>query len=251
MTDATEPKVPIKRRGRKPKGGKLIENKDINPSCDSQQTQSVIVHMKCFTNEIAKPNDFVYNPNIEYVEPFTYDSYQMCNKISLDEPSVTTPTDTPETVNSDASEYDTKLKSLNMILDKLDINTIKSDCFWCTFPFDTRPFFIPKTVSDTSIQAYGCFCTPECCLAYLLNEHIDESIKMERIFLLNSIYCPICSYTENIKPAVSPHYTLSKYFGNLSIEEFRKLSNTNTRSRYTLVDKPVTLSNPEFCEDHL
>ena len=38
---------------------------------------------------------------------------------------------------------------------------------------------------------------------------------------------------------------------NLSIEEFRKLSNTNTRSRYTLVDKPVTLSNPEFCENHL
>ena len=112
-------------------------------------------------------------------------------------------------------------------------------------------FFIPKNISDTAIIAYGCFCSPECGLAYLLNEHIDESVKVERTYLLNSIYCPICSYTENIKPAISPFYTLTKYFGNLSIEEFRKMTNTKTYSRYTLVDKPITLSNPEFCEDHL
>ena len=73
---------------------------------------------------------------------------------------------------------------------------------------------------------------------------------MERVSLLNSLYCPICSYIEPIKPAISPYYTLEKYFGNLSIEEYRKLSNTKSSPRYTLVEKPITLNNPEFCEDH-
>ena len=43
---------------------------------------------------------------------------------------------------------------------------------------------------------------------------------MERIYLLNSVYCSVCSYNDNIKPAISPYYTLDKYFGTLSIEEF-------------------------------
>ena len=238
------PKIPVKRRGRKPKGGKIVENKDIQKFDNNQQKQSIIVHMKCFTSEIIKPDALVYNPNIEYVEPFTYDAYQLCNKITQNETS----TEKPQT---GVLDYDDKLKSLNIILDKLDTNTIHSDCFWCTCSFNTNPFFIPKNISDTAIIAYGCFCSPECGLAYLLNEHIDESVKVERTYLLNSIYCPICSYTENIKPAISPFYTLTKYFGNLSIEEFRKMTNTKTYSRYTLVDKPITLSNPEFCEDHL
>ena len=241
MTDNNDPlKVPAKRRGRKPKGGKIIESKDIEISNTITQKQSVIVHMKCFTSEIIQPDTLVYTPNIEQVEPFTYDSYETCNVIPVKEVSV----------KNSASEYDDKLKTLNIILDKLDANTVKSACFWCTFPFANTPFFIPKSIYDTSISAYGCFCTPECALAFLLNEHIDESVKMERVYLLNSVYCPICSYADNIKPAISPFHTLDKYFGNLSIDEFRKLSNSNSSLRYTLVEKPITLSNPEFCEDH-
>lgn len=243
MTDIIDPvKTPAKRRGRKPKGGKIIEKKEFEVSNLLSEKQSVIVHMKCFTSEILKPDTLVYTPNIEQVEPFTYEDYETCcNLIPVKEPSVK---------KSSSLDYDDKLKTLNIILDKLDPKTINSACFWCTCPFNNSPFFIPKNINDNSISAYGCFCSPECALSFLLNEHIDESVKIERIFLLNTVYCTICSYNENIKPAISPFYTLDKYFGNLSIDEFRKLSNTNTALRYTLVEKPITLSNPEFCEDH-
>lgn len=243
MTDINDSlKQPLKRRGRKPKGGKIIGKQEIKSFDSSQQQQSVIVHMKCFTNQIKQLDNLKYTPDIECVEPFTYDKYEICNTIPSVEENVKT---------IESSEYENKLKSLNIILDKQDVNTLKSSCFWCTCPFETKAFFIPKNINDDSINAYGCFCSPECGLAYLLDEHIDESIKVERIFLLNSIYCPICAYNDNIKPALSPYYTLSKYLGNLSIDEFRKLSNSNTISRYTHVEKPITLSNPEFCEDHL
>jgi len=251
MTDLIEPvKTPLKRRGRKPKGGKLIETKEIKQDDTPDKKQSIIVHLKCFTAELKQHDIFKYDPKIECVEPFTYDKYQICDTISVED-NIENKEIKNENINNSISEYENKLKMLNIILDNLDANTIKSSCFWCTYPFDTKPFFIPKNISENNILAYGCFCSPECSLAYLLNEHLDESIKIERIYLLNSVYCPICSYTENIKPAVSPYYTLNKYFGNMSIEEYRKLSNTKTNPRYTTVDKPITLSNPEFCEDHL
>ena len=243
MTDTIDPsplKTSTKRRGRKPKGGKIIQQAEVQVSNVTTSKQSVIVHMKCFTSELLKPNTMVYTPNIENVEPFTYEKYEVCNTITPSENSKKT---------NDTSDYN-KLKSLNIFLDKHAPNTINSACFWCTVSFLNNPFFIPKTISESAILAYGCFCTPECALAYLLNEHIDESIKIERIYLLNSVYCPICAYNESIKPALSPYYTLDKYLGNLSIDEFRQLSNTNNLSRYTLVDKPITLSNPELCEDH-
>ena len=239
--DPSLPKTSAKRRGRKPKGGKIIQQTEVEIADAAPKKQSVIVHIKCFTTEIMKhdADALVYTPNIENVEPFTYENYETCNTI---------PNQNSKKPN-DAGDYD-KLKSLNIILDKQEVNTVNSACFWCTMPFSNNPFFIPKTISECAIVSYGCFCTPECALAYLLNEHIDESVKMERIYLLNSVYCSVCSYNESIKPAISPYYTLDKYFGTLSIEEFRQLSNSNNSSRYTLVEKPITLSNPEFCEDH-
>ena len=57
-----------------------------------------------------------------------------------------------------------------------------------------------------------------------MNEkNIDSSTRFERYHLLNFLYCKIYNYSKNIKPAPSPYYTLDKYYGNLSIQEYRKL----------------------------
>ena len=55
-------------------------------------------------------------------------------------------------------------------------------------------------------------------------------------------------YKKNIKPAPSPYYTLDKYFGNLSINEYRKLL-TNDRL-IMIVNKPMTKILPEIYEDN-
>ena len=54
-----------------------------------------------------------------------------------------------------------------------------------------------------------------------MNENIDSSSKFERYYLLNNIYGKIYNYEKNIKPAPDPHYTLDKYYGLFSINEWR------------------------------
>ena len=102
-------------------------------------------------------------------------------------------------------------------------------------------------VKDTC-NVYGCFCHPECAVAFLMNENIDTSIKFERYHLLNSMYGPIYNYDKSIKPAPNPYYLLNKFYGNLSIIEYRKLF--KSEQLIYMVNKPLTHILPELYEDN-
>ena len=65
---------------------------------------------------------------------------------------------------------------------------------------------------------------------------------------MNNIYSKIYDYTKNIKPAPSPYYTLDKYYGNLSIQEYRKLLQNDRL--LLVVDKPMTKILPELYEEN-
>ena len=80
------------------------------------------------------------------------------------------------------------------------------------------------------------------------NENIDETIKWERYAFLNNVYRKVYNYEKNIKPAPNPHYTLDKFYGNLTIKEFRKFLN-NDKLLMT-VDKPMTKILPELYEEN-
>ena len=80
------------------------------------------------------------------------------------------------------------------------------------------------------------------------NENWDTSTMWDRYALLNNIYGKIYDYDKNIKPAPSPFYTLDKYYGNLSIQEYRKLL-TNNRL-IMVVDKPMAKMLPEIYEEN-
>jgi len=141
-----------------------------------------------------------------------------------------------------------KLKILEQNLHKNNISDKKSACFWCSYDFDNPPIYIPKYFIKDSYHVYGCFCTPECAVAHLMEENIDSSIKFERYYLINHIYSKIYDYKKNIKPAPNPHYMLEKFYGNLTIQEFRSL--LNTERLFLIVDKPLTRILPEFHEDN-
>ena len=81
-----------------------------------------------------------------------------------------------------------------------------------------------------------------------MNENIDTSSKFERFHLMNYIYGKIYNYTKNIKPAPNPFYTLDKYCGNLTIQEYRKLLNNDRL--FMVVDKPLTKILPELHEEN-
>lgn len=107
-------------------------------------------------------------------------------------------------------------------------DTVETACFWCCHRFDWKPVVIPSRYENPSdkngqgvYKVYGNFCTPECGMAYLLNEHIDMNSRWERISWLHHIYCT--PEVKRIYPA--PGREVLKMFGGAyEIHEFRETS---------------------------
>ncbi len=157
--------------------------------------------------------------------------------------------------NANCSDENINLKEINNKLKKIKINLYKnqninkkSACFWCTCDFDNPTCYIPKYEMDDKIYGYGSFCRPECAVAYLMKEHIDDSTKFERYHLLNHIYSKVYGFKKNIKPAPCPYFLLDKFYGNLSIQEYRKL--LKTEHMLLVIDKPMTRILPELHEEN-
>ena len=150
--------------------------------------------------------------------------------------------------NVNIKDMSAKLKQLKIQLYKNTLNSEKkSACFWCTYDFDNSPCYIPKYEMDGTIYGYGSFCRPECAVAYLMKETIDDSTKFDRYHLLNQIYSKVYECKKNIKPAPDPHYLLDKFYGNLNIQEYRRL--LKTEHLLLVIDKPLTRILPELHED--
>jgi len=283
-----------KKRGRKPKGGKLIA-KQVDKPDDTINPVNVILHLKCsmsdfktydkemtqmvtdplIYNPIAPPNIMSYFPD-DPSRGFSFYSYNE-NIGKTDEPEeknvdlaynidsqdklknfatasvfcqkCTNKLD-PEDEDSGIhmKDINAKLKTLKIQLYKNQLNDKKSACFWCTYEFDNPPCYIPKYEIDDEIYGYGSFCRPECAVAYLMKENLDDSTKFEQYHLLNQIYSRVYNYAKNIKPAPDPHYLLDKFFGNLTIQEYRKLLKSD--HMLLVAHKPMTRILPELHDDN-
>ena len=252
-----------KKRGRKPKGGKIIQQ-SVSINNNKETKPNVILHLKCSIkdlqiNSLSSNEIQAYNFNNQ----FSYDiingetiifnqNYQSENTTSMqqkvNEDDVDYDIDNKLNKENDIRELWRKLKVLEHNLHINNICDKKSACFWCTYEFDNPPVYIPKHYIKDTYHVYGCFCSPECATAYLMEECIDSSSKFERYHLINHIYSKIYDYKKNIKPAPNPYYMLEKYYGNLSIQEYRSL--LRNERLFLIVDKPLTRILPELHEDN-
>ena len=244
-----------KKRGRKPKGGKIIQQNILNNS-QKDDKQNIILHLKCSLKDIENDD---YNNNIESFN-FNLSKTELCYQI-IDSPIIQQNEIKDEVQNNSKDEITNECKDeiidkeiwrkLKVLEHNLHVNNIsdkKSACFWCSYEFDNNPIYIPKYFIKDSYSVYGCFCSPECAVAHLMEENIDSSTKFERYYLMNHIYSKIYNYTKNIKPAPNPYYMLNKYYGNLTIQEYRSL--LKSERLFLIVDKPLTRVLPEFHEDN-
>ena len=250
-----------KKRGRKPKGGKIIENNNTIEA-DKDIVPNIILHLKCNNNDIQTFDNTnnIESFNILNNNKNTELSYLLLNdnnKVNNDNNTILSQniTNNKSTNNNQLHPNDNndkeiyqKLKELQNNLHTNNISDKKSACFWCTYEFDNPPIYIPKFMIQNSYHCYGCFCSPECSTAYLFNENIDSSVKFERYHLSNLIYSKIYNYEKNIKPAPNPYYILDKFYGNLSITEYRQLL-TYDRLLF-IIDKPLTRILPELHKDN-
>ena len=122
----------------------------------------------------------------------------------------------------------------------------KCACFWDTCEFDGPTYYLPIMIVNGVFHVSGCFCSPECALAALLKEQLDTSTKFERIHLLHLLYGS--SSNKGFKPAPNPNYLLDKYYGNLTIDEYRSL--LKGPQMIHIVNKPLTHILPELYEDN-
>jgi hypothetical protein len=305
-----------KKRGRKPKGGKVIQQL-VHESASTNDAPNIILHLKCSVHDIQKlntsltessinPGDVVSFNALETKGADLNESYHcqsengsngsngpngpnghngsneaVSNFIICSAPNSKKPKAAPDALiatNSynhlnhdgdydDNDDDDTgsndknlrdiwkKLNHLKLCFHKSDVfqnigaGTRRSCCFWDTCEFDTPPIYIPRcSASNGGHSVYGCFCSPECALAYLMNEGVDTSVKFERCQMLNAMYGRALNYEKSIKPAPNPQYILNKFYGNLSIQEYRKLF--KSEQIIYVVNKPLTHILPEMYEDN-
>ncbi len=250
-----EEKPPPKKRGRKPKGGKIVTNTVISDNI-TQQEPNIILHLKCSLNDINNnfQKTFTYNPVVEAVQSYNFEKNDVntflinntTNNSSVSNDDTDDDIDTNK--DDDIKNIWKKINSLKINLHKDNISDKRSCCFWCTYDFDSPPIFIPKNEFKDVYQVYGCFCSPQCGVAHLMNEKIDSSVKFERYQLMNHIYSKIYNYKKNIKPAPNPYYLLDKFYGNLTIKEYRQMFDND--QLLIIVDKPLTHVFPEMYEDN-
>ena len=237
-----------KKRGRKPKGGKII-TQDVSSIKIEEEKQNIILHLKCNVKDILMTGDYNSNFTCANIESFTFDGVKHdCFYEIIDKPIEEDKHKNEEEDGCETKEIWKKLKILEHDLHLNNISDKKSACFWCTYDFDNPPIYIPKHFIKGSYHVYGCFCSPECATSHLMDENIDSSTKFERYYLLNHIYSKIYHYAKNIKPAPNPYYMLERYYGNLTIQEYRVL--LKSERLFLMVDKPLTRILPEFHEDN-
>ena len=278
IVEVQQEKPPPKKRGRKPKGGKIIQTSNL---CNKMIhiMPNIILHLQCIKTDVNNTfnNNNCYDPHVISVE-----SYEKSNHFNIGYTEINSSNE--DIIKSNNLDFDTdnltiednqktatnislnnntytdldnnkiytkniskKLKELSYKL-RNNICDTKSACFWCTCKFNTSNIYIPSTLENDIVNVYGCFCSPECACAYLMNENIDSSIKFERYTLLNYLYGSIYNYTKNIKPAPSPYYILDIFCGNLSIEEYR--SRFTDDNLLIIANKPQRRILPELFEEN-
>jgi len=244
-------KIP-KKRGRKPKGG-IVLHSMVPLTANTEIKKNVILHLKCFLKDLQTTNLFGSN-----LEGFAFSNNTLMFGENIEQkPVIKTATEMIsqngeyEYVTEDAIDMKDVWKKLKVLEHNLHINTVenkKSACFWDTCEFDNPQIYIPKYHMNDTYHVYGCFCSPECAVAHLMEENIDSSVKFERYQLINHIYSKVYNYTKPIKPAPNPYYMLEKFYGNLTIQEYRSLLKNDRL--FLVVDKPLTRVMPELHEDN-
>ena len=248
-----------KKRGRRPKGGKIVVNKPNNANNFLTNKPNIILHLKCKLTDLENNTlltELTYQPKVHDIEGFDDKEEIFNNNYSYQEIK-TNNQDIKVINNNNNNNKELEEQEIKLLWRKLKdletslINNVvgkKSCCFWCTHDYDNPCIVIPKYELENKYYVYGSFCSPQCAAAYLLNETIDTSTKFERYALLNNIYSKVYNYEKNIKPAPNPYYLLDKYQGSLTIKDYRKLLEND--KIITIVDKPLVKVLPSLYEDN-
>ena len=242
-----EVKPKVKRESKKSTKHKVVAvvtPDGIQGSFQSETRRPLIAHLPIHSNDVQfHDQPFVYDPrpppaNVEAfnqgdVDPFSEEAtYEPAPKHEEDEPVVEKKDSTKESiprveekvvVSTSRKEYGPTTLLVQFANTK-NTQELPSEtdlaCFWCCDSFKGRPCVIPLRIVDSVWHVYGNFCTPQCCMAYLLSELLDTHTRWERISLLNRLYRT--NTNGRIYPAPSRE-SLQRFGGPISNDDFRAM----------------------------
>jgi hypothetical protein len=156
--------------------------------------------------------------------------------------------------NSFTATKDNKYVIVNLkLVDNKSGQTIICDktniaCWWCTYNFDSLPFFIPEKHYDGIYYVFGCFCGPSCASAYNLN--MNDYRMNDRHSLIKKMYNLITGTECNVGIS-PPRELLEKFGGPMNISVFRKNNIVNTKEYKLLMPPmvPIIQYFEEKCKD--
>ena len=244
---------PVKKAKREKKTTKhkvvaVITSDGIQGSFQAESRRPLIAHLPVHSNEIQfHDQPFVYDPN----PPSSFEAFNVAEIDPFAEEGTYEPAPKKDVEEFSGLEEINRRDESNTVVKKVEQSTSyapqthlrkeygpstllvqfsntkhthelpsKTDlaCFWCCDTFEGRPCVIPTRIVDDTWHVYGCFCTPQCCMAYLLSELIDTHTRWERIALLNRLYG--MNTNGRIYPAPSRE-SLQRFGGPISIQDFR------------------------------
>lgn len=161
-------------------------------------------------------------------EPARYADSTRCNHYipSFDKASTTTDA-ADQIINTLIDKGWQDEKAVYQILPKMSSKSIpwpvSTDvhCWWCCFPFTTRPIPLATNYSKGNFKVLGNFCSFNCAKTYLLKTYKDINLISLNVFLYRQM-TGRKEYTEII-PA-PPRESLKIFGGPLTIDDFRKAS---------------------------
>lgn len=202
-----------------------------------RKQKPIIVRLRVSTKDI-QTNFPSYDPNVSEPEPMdTKSSVQYDEFVPTENRPIRTGT------NSEVTQCNAEYKD-----SKLYPRSSRTVCWWDGHLFDTKPFFIPKTMiqsqSGISYSVYGNFCSPECAMAHLESEMtLDPEVRWERVMLLHEMCKRVYNdTTSRIHPSL-PRWVLKEYGGGLDIQEYRKAS-TQCIESCEIIYPPIIVDIP-------
>jgi hypothetical protein len=111
-------------------------------------------------------------------------------------------------------------------LDNIDAAHNDINCWWCCHGFDWHSVMLPvkKRERENGYDVVGNFCSPECCVAFLMEKGTKYGDMWMQYAFLHDIYSrKVNGVVVRFKQA-PPRESLSAFGGPYSIGEFRRIS---------------------------
>jgi hypothetical protein len=139
--------------------------------------------------------------------------------------------------------YQTNLDIISLENKKITIKKTNIKCFWDTCTFTCLPSFLVELYHNSTYHVIGCFCSPNCALAYNLYYLRDSKVHQRKaltIKLHKEIYGIAMNEAVDIKEA-GPKELLEDYGGKYTIAAYRKTFCSN--KEYITYSSPIKSIN--------